>query len=460
MIKDSAGMNIVIVGAGKVGSAIAMELAKEKHDLTVIDVNADKINEISNTLDVITLNGNGASYDTLREAGADKADLLIAITGADEINLLCCITARKLGAAHTIARVRNPEYDRQMFFLREELGLSLAINPEQAAADEISRLLSLPSASRVDSFSRGGLELAEFRVTPESKLDGMALSNLQTLCKAKVLVCAIERDEKVYIPKGSFVLKAMDKLNIIGASNEVYSFFNNIGALRHRIKNVVILGGGKISIYLAKQIIDIGMKVKVIEQKAERCAELKKAVPKASVILGNGTKPELLTEEGIGDADAFIALTGYDENNIITALYAASQGAGKVIVKVNESHIIKMMSGMQLDSFVQPKQLVSQRIIQYVRAMQNAYGISVETLYPLFDGRIEALEFIVSSSFKYINKPLKSLPIRQGVLVAAINRGRRSFIPNGEDYLAEGDSVVVVSDTRGMQRLEEIVTAV
>ena len=450
-------MNIIIVGAGKVGFAIAKGLTREKHDITVIDTSAEKLNNITNTMDVITICGNGASYDVLSEAGAGAADLLIAVTGADEVNLLCCLTAKKLGARYTIARVRNPDYDRHVVFLHDELGLSMSVNPEQAAADEISRILRLPSATKVEPFADGGVELVELRVAPGSKLDGLELYRLPSVCQAKVLVCAVERGDKIYIPKGDFTLEAEDRLNVVGTAREVYQFFDHVNGPKRKVRNVMILGGGRICLHLSRQLIDLGIKVKIIENSEAQCAELKKALPKAMIIQGDATKPELLDDEGVATTDAFIALTGYDENNIITSIYAAAAGAGKLITKVNESHIIKMMRGRELDSFIQPKQLVSQIILRYVRAMQNAYdSSSVESLYHLLDGRIEALEFLVKSDSAVTNKSLKSMPIRAGTLVAAIKRGRKSFIPGGDDVILKGDSVVIISDREGVQNLDDI----
>jgi trk system potassium uptake protein TrkA len=451
-------MNIVIVGAGKVGYAIAKGLAKERHDITVIDSVPGKLNDITNTMDVISICGNGASYDVLNEAGAGNADLLIAVSGADEVNLLCCITAKKLGAKHTIARVRNPEYDRHVVFLHEELGLSMSVNPEQAAADEISRILRLPSATKVEPFAGGGVELVEFRITPGCKLDGLEISKLQAVCQAKVLVCAVERGNMIYIPKGDFTLKAEDRLNLVGTAREVYQFFDHVNGIKKRVRNVMILGGGKICLYLSRQLIDIGIKVKIIERNEAQCAVLKKSLPKATVILGDGTKPEVLDEEGVSSADAFVALTGFDENNIITSIYAGASGAGKLITKVNENHIIKMMRGRELDSFIQPKQLVSQLILRYVRSMQNAYdSSSVETLHHLLDGRIEALEFYVRYDSPITNRPLKSISVKPGMLVAAVKRGRKSFIPGGDDMILKGDYVVIISDHEGVQHLDDII---
>ena len=449
-------MNIIVVGAGRVGYAITEGLSREGHSVTIIDDSMERIDYTSNTLDVIAFCGNGASYEVLQQAQADRADLLIAVTSLDEINLLCCITAKKLGASHTIARVRNPEYYRQILFLKDELGLSMSVNPEQAAADEISRILRFPAAVKVEPFAKGKVELVEFRLGEKSPINGLVIKRLQAKTGAKVLVCAVERDDRVYIPKGDFTLQFGDRLSIVGSPEEVYNFFRATDALRRTVKTVMILGGSKITAYLARQLTEVGMRVTIIEQSEERCAALIKAAPKATIIMGDGTRPEVLWEENVEGMDAFVALTGDDEDNIITSMYAKSSGAGKIIAKVNEDHLIKMMSGRDLDTFIQPKLLVSQSILQYIRTMQNAHGSSVETLYYLYEGRIEALEFTVLPESRCIGIPLKDLGIRSSALVAAINRGAGCIIPVGSDVIQSGDSVIVITDKSGMRELDDI----
>jgi trk system potassium uptake protein TrkA len=357
--------------------------------------NPDKINRASNELDVICIEGNGASIDLLEEAGVRTADMLIAATGQDEINMICCMAARKLGTKYTVARIRNPEYLSQSEFLRETLGLSMAINPDLEAAAEISRILQFPSAARVETFSHGRVDMVTYKIPKDSKLGGMPLRHLSEKFHAKVLVCAVERGEDVFIPNGKYILHSDDRISIAGSQPELRSFFMNSGAYRKPVSSVIIMGGSRIAIYLTKLLTAAGITVTIIERDLKKCEHLAETLPKARIIQGDGTRRDVLIEEGLTNADAFVALSGYDEDNIIISMYASTLGVGKVVTKVNEEHFSEMLGNTSLDCIVVPKLLVAQQITRYVRAMQNSMGSSVETLYRLVDRRVEALEFIV-----------------------------------------------------------------
>ena len=449
-------MDIVIVGDGKIGYTLTAHLSQEGHDVTVIDNRAESLASTMNAQDVICIEGNGASFTIQQEAGVPKADLLIAATSSDEINLLCCMVAKKLGAGHTIARVRDPEYQKQMLFLKEELGLSMAVNPEMAAAMEISRMLRFPSAINVEPFAKGRVDIVQFKVKEGSPLIGLTLMNLPKRFSMRVLVCIVQREDVAYIPKGDFTIRQGDRLSIVAASHDISAFFKATGTFQRRIKNVMIVGGGRIAYYLAHQLIESGIHVKIIEREEARCHKLCELLPKADVLHGDGTDQELLHEEGLDTTDAFISLTGIDEENIILSMYAQSCKVDKVITKVNNSRFIDMLDGSGLEVFISPKQAASDRILSYVRAMQNATGSNVETLYRMADDQVEALEFRVRSGSQCIGIPLKDLAIRPEVLIGAIFRKGRCIIPGGLDSIENGDSVIVVTTMRGLHELDEI----
>lgn len=449
-------MKIIVTGAGKVGFTVADQLAHEGHDITIIDSNPDKINRASNELDVICIEGNGASIDLLEEAGVRTADMLIAATGQDEINMICCMAARKLGTKYTVARIRNPEYLSQSEFLRETLGLSMAINPDLEAAAEISRILQFPSAARVETFSHGRVDMVTYRIPKDSKLGGMPLRHLSEKFHAKVLVCAVERGEDVLIPNGKYILHADDRISIAGSQPELRSFFMNSGAYRKPVSSVIIMGGSRIAIYLTKLLTAAGITVTIIERDLKKCEHLAETLPKARIIQGDGTRRDVLIEEGLTNADAFVALSGYDEDNIIISMYASTLGVGKVVTKVNEEHFSEMLGNTSLDCIVVPKLLVAQQITRYVRAMQNSMGSSVETLYRLVDRRVEALEFIVGESSKCAGRMLKELEIKPDILIASVIRGGKSVIPDGNTEILPGDRAIVVTTNNGLDDLDDI----
>lgn len=448
-------MKIVIAGAGRVGYSVARELSKENHDIVVIESNEAKLREVSNNLDVLTVSGNAASYDTLKQAELKNADLLIAVTEADEVNLLCCLAAKKLGVTHTIARVRNRDYFRQTAFLKDELGLSMTINPEEETASEISRILRFPYATKVESFAKSKAESVEIKVTDDSLLNNMKVADFKNKL-GNVLVCAVSRSNEAFIPRGDFIIKSGDRLNVIGSYDEINNFIKKLGK-GHKTKNVLVLGGGNITYYLANQLESAGISLKVIERKKEACEILKNAFPKVNIVYGNGTNPDILYEEGLEVADAFVAVTGDDEDNIISSMFAITSGVEKVITKIKERRFIKMLETDQLDSIIQPSSIATQRVVQYVRSMQNAYDSSIDALYYIFEQSVEIIELKVNESFQYSGIPLKNLAVSNDAIVSAIIRKGNCIVPGGDDYISAGDIVIVTTTRKGISSLDDVV---
>ena len=450
-------MQIVIVGGGKVGFAITGQLLSEGHDITVVDNDEHVLTQIGNTQDVIGYLGNGASHTVLKEAGAADADLLLAVTETDEVNMLCCLTAHKLGAKHTIARVRNPEYFDQLYFLKEELGLSMVINPELACAQEIARLLRFPSATRVELFAKGRAELVSCRVPKGSVLAGLRLAELSKKTGIKVLICAVERGGQVIIPSGDFVPQEDDMLYFTGAPGDMERAFKKINLSSGRIRSVMIVGGGKITYYLAGELAKEGVTVKIIERDRARAEELAQMLPNAIVLRGDAGKHELLQEEGIGKVDAFVALTGLDEGNILSAAYATTQNVRKVIAKVNSEHLIALLPDAGIDSVVSAKRVTTDRIVGYVRAVNAGLESSnIESLYRIVGGRVEVLEFTAGTEGAYLNIPLKDLKTKTGVLIACLVRHGHAIVPGGGDCIQPRDGVLVATSSHRMQKLSDI----
>ena len=455
-------MKVIIVGAGKAGYSIASYLAREDHDITVIDRNASRLEYVGNALDVICVEGSGTDFELLENAGVAEAGIVIAATGRDEVNIVCCTAAGRIAAEHgnhrlhTVARVRDPQYTRQTERLRTAFGLTVTINPEAEAAREIARILQLPSVTRVDVFSAGGLELVEYRVPAGGKLDGQQLKNLPKNFKCRVLVCAVERDGRVQIPNGDFVLRKGDRLSIAASRKELRNLFRAAEESWRPVRNVVIVGGGRIGLYLARRLCDTGIGVTIVENDARRCETLCEALPKAVILCGNGLELDVLREAGIDGADGFAALTGNDEDNIILSMYARKQKTGKVVTKVNDEHLLDMMEDTGLDCFVTPKHLVAQQLSQHVRAMENASGSSVETLYRLMDGQLEALEFRAGEKSRCIGITLRELRVKQGILIASILRDGQICVPDGDTKILAGDKVVVVTTRSGLMDLDGI----
>lgn len=449
-------MQILIVGGGKVGATLAAQLLREGHDITVIDRNEKVVTSLGNTLDVICLSGNGASYPLLVEAEAGKKDLVIAATASDEINMLCCLTAHKLGAQHTAARVRGPEYFDQLGFLKDVLGLTMIINPELAAAQEIDRMLRVPSAAKVELFAKGRAELVSCRVPKGSLLSGQKLMDFGR-AKLNILICAVERGGEIFIPSGDFVIREGDTLSFTGAPHAMEAAFKKINLATERAHSVMIVGGGRITYYLSSLLAKEGVSVKIIEKDAARANELSALLEKPVVLQGDAADHELLIEEGLDKLDAFVALTGLDEGNILSALYASQRKVRKVIAKVNNDNLIPLVRETTLDSFVSPKSITANQILRYVRALSASHSDeNIESLYKLADGRIEVLEFLAGPEGAYLNGTLSELPLKKGILIACIVRDGRALIPGGADSIRPRDSVLVVTHDRRLTKLSDI----
>ena len=450
-------MKIIIAGAGKIGYSVADILTAEGHDITVIDNDSATIDNLSNNLDVICVEGSATNSETLLEAGAAEADLLMAATRSDETNMVCGISARKLGTKHVIARIRDTAYLRQTDFLREALGLSVIVNPEFECAKEISRMLRFPSAIRVDTFSKGSAEMIEHRVREGGRLNGMQLKQLPQHFDAKVLVGVVERGGEAIIPNGDFTLQSGDLLSITGSDKELRKFFIATGQYKKPVRRVMIMGGGRIAVYLTRILLESGMDVTVVEADRDRCDELCDLIPLANIIHGDATRSEVLLEEGILTADAFVALTGDDGDNIITSMYAKHMNVGKIVVKVNREYYDRILDSAGLDSVVAPKALVAQQLASYVRAMSNSMGSSMETLYKLADGKVEVLEFKVAEGSAVIGVPLKTLKLKPNIIISAIVRGNRTILPGGDTKICAGDHAVVVAKAGRLKALDDIV---
>ena len=449
-------MKIIIVGCGKVGTTLAEQLNRENHDITLIDCDSEALQSISDSTDVMSVTGNGAVYQVQMEAGIKEADLLIATTNSDELNMLCCLIAKKAGNCHTIARIRNPEYSAEINYIREELNLSLAINPELAAAREIARLLRFPNAIKIELFAKGRIELLKFLIPKESILDRMKVMDVVSRLKSNVLICAVERGDDVVIPDGNCEMKGGDKISFIAPHAECADFFRKAGIENNTVNSAMFVGGGKLTVYLAKALADTKIKIKIIEQDEERCRILSELLPHAMIIHGDGSDQKLLLEEGIRQTEAFASLTGFDEENILLSLYAASQSRAKLITKVNKIAFENVINALNLGSVIYPKMLTADIILQYVRAMQNSMGSNIETLYKIVADKAEALEFRVRGDSPVLGIPLEKLRTRNNLLVACINRNGRIIMPRGKDTLEAGDTVIIVTTHTGLNDLKDI----
>ena len=405
-------MKILVIGDGKVGRAIIEHVSQEGHEIIVIDKNPKVIDDLVNSYDVMGLVGNGASYEVQKNAGVEKMDIVIAATSSDETNILSCIVAKKLGAKSTIARVRDYDYNKQIDLLMDNLGLEMTINPELESANEIMRILNFPQAIHVDTFAKGRVDLVEYLIPENSPLIGESLMNLQQKYQVKVLISAVQRGDEVFIPTGSFVLKAKDRIHITSSSNNVRLFLNKLGLAEVKLKNVMIIGGGKIALYLGEKLIQNKYQVKIIDNDLERCKELSELLPQATIIHGDGTDQKILEEEGLEKTDAIVSLTGMDEENIIISLFAAKQNAKKLITKINKQSFVGLIETIGMSSVVSPKELTAQKIVSYIRAKSNSRGSNIRTLYKVVNNQIEALEFIAKKNSKVANKPLKDLKLK------------------------------------------------
>ena len=449
-------MKIIIVGAGKAGIRLARTLTEEGHDITILDNNANKLSAACSDNDVLGIIGNGMSYSSLSIAGLSDADLLIAVTGSDEYNLLCCLFGKKAGHCSTIARIRNPLYLNETQFIKEQIGLSMVVNPEFAAAREISRLLRFPSAVEVNSFAKGRLDMITFKIPPTSLLNGRDLIYVRTKLMSEVLFCNVERGGKYYIPSGNFELHSGDKATVIIRPKDAQKFFKRVNIDTHSVKDAMIVGGGTMGFYLARQLLDNKIAVKIIERDELRCEDLAERLPDALIIHGNASDKNLLLEEGLTNTDAFVALTGLDEENAILSLYAKEVSDAKVVTKVNRVIFNDLIERLNLDSIIYPQNITTEHIMQYVRAKQNAMGNNVETLYNLVDDKIEALEFKIGSDSPMIGVTIKQLNLKENLIICGIKRGKRVIMPNGDEKIKEGDHVVVVTSQKKLTDFNDI----
>ncbi|MBE5817357.1 MAG: Trk system potassium transporter TrkA [Clostridiales bacterium] len=440
-------MKIVIVGDGKVGFSLAKELSKENHDIILIDSNPKVLEKSAETLDVMVVHGNGASLDTLRYVNIGETDIIIAATSSDEINMLCCILANKLGCRNSIARFRNPEYTSQLRLMNKDLGISMAINPEFSAAREIFRILQFPSFLKRDSFAKGRVELVELKITTDSKLVNKRLDQLYRDLHMHVLICAVERNEEVIIPNGAFVLMPGDKITVTAKRADLAELIYRLDIGTKKIKNVLIIGGSSIAVYLAEDLINLGINVKIIERDYDKCLELAQKLPKALIINDDGSRQDVLIAEGIKTTDAVVSLTNLDEENLIISMFVDSLGNIKTVTKIKRSEYTALFSNKGIGSIVCPKDLVVHEIIRYVRAKSNTTEGSVLTLNRIANQKAEALEFMAQSTTKHLNTPLMNIKLKKNILIVSISRAGNIIIPRGNDYISAGDNVIIIAPT-------------
>ena len=451
-------MKIIIVGCGKIGTTVIQSLVSEGHDVVAVDWDRNVVNEITNIYDVIGVCGSGADCETLREADAAHAELFASLTGNDEVNMLACFIAKRMGARHTIARVRNTGYSEQSIgYMRQQLDISMTVNPEALSAQELFHILRLPGAVNMETFSRRSFEMAEFKLRADSPLSGTTLADMRRRYKANFLVGVVQRGENVYIPDGSFTLRDGDRIGLTADAAEMMKLIRLMGITQKQAKSVMIIGASRTAFYLAKMLLAGGANVKIIEKDKERCRTFSESLEGAVIINGDGARQELLMEEGLTRMDGFVALTGMDEENILLSYYAQEAGVPKVISKVNRSEFALMADKLGLECVVSPKKVISDIFVRYARALRSSIGSKIETLYKLMDGRAEALEFIAQSDFKYLHVPLKDIMLRPNMLIAGIIRGRKSIIPTGEDVITAGDRVVVLTARSRMSDLSDMV---
>ncbi|MDY3929555.1 MAG: Trk system potassium transporter TrkA [Clostridia bacterium] len=450
-------MNIIIAGCGKVGQKLVRQLNDDEHqDITVIDLKYGIVQDVINRNDIMGVAGSCTNIETLLEAGIKNADILIAVTGSDEVNLITCLIAKKVGNCQTIARVRKPEYNKELHIFKEDLGLAMVINPEQAAADEMARILRFPSAIQIDSFAKGRAEVLRFKIPNDSILNNMAVADIHTKLDCDILVCGVERNDKAFIPGGDFILKENDVISFAASPKNSTFFFKKIGIKTNSVKDTIIVGGGDTAYYLAKNLMQTGIKVKIIEQDEKRCDELCQLLPKASIIHADGTDNQLLMEEGLEYAQSFVALTNIDEENILLSLFAKSKMPGKLITKINRISYDNVISNLDLGTVVYPKNITAEYIVNFVRAKINSIGSNIETMHIILDGKAEALEFNISEDSPIANKSLEVLPIRDNTLIACINRNGRIFTPRGQDVILPKDTVIVITLKSGLNDITDI----
>ena len=443
-------MNIIIAGDGRVGSTLTRQLTAEGHDLTVIDNNQAVLEDTISRYDVMSVNGNCASMPTLLQAGVKDADLLIAVSSEDEINLLCCTTAHALNPKlHTIARIRNPEYTDQIYEMRDTFGLSMSVNPEKRAAQEIERLLQYPGFLRRDIFTRGRAEIVELRVDAASKLCNVSLMDMANIVRCRILVCAVLRNGSALVPSGNFVIQEGDRIFVTAPTENLTILLKNLGIITRRVRRVMLCGGGRVTFYLARLLKKSGIQVRIIEAREDRAKDLCAHLPGVEVSQGDAGDLELLSSEGLSSCDALVSLTGSDEMNMILSLYASSQGVAQTVTKLSQVDNRSVIDSLQLDRVVCPKDLCCNAIVRYVRAMQNHTGAAL-SVHAIADGQVEAMEFRVNENTKNCGIPLKKLKRRANVLIACIIHGSQTEIPNGDSTFEAGDTLVVVTSGRGV----------
>ncbi|MCR4866029.1 MAG: Trk system potassium transporter TrkA [Lachnospiraceae bacterium] len=451
------GLNIIIVGGGKVGVTLVEQLAQEGHDITIIDQNAKVVESITNTYDAMGVIGNGASYSTQMEAGIENADLFIAVTNSDELNLLCCTVAKRAGNLAAIARVRTPDYSKEVDYFIEKLGLAMIINPDFVSSRVIAKILTLPTALDVTSFSHGRVNLVRIELPEDNPLCNRTIAELgRDGIIQQTVICAIERDGKVFIPSGDFIIRAKDIISFAASQRESRQFLKKIGFKTGQVKTCMIVGGGRAGYYAAELLIKAGINVRIIEINQNRCERLSELLPEATIIHGDGTSEELLKEEGIEDVDAFIPLTGIDEENILLSLHAKKVSHSKVITRLTRNNFMEVVNGLDLGSVLYPKYITSEAIIAYVRARNNSKGCNIETLYHMFDSRAEAIEFKVEKASDVVDVPLSKLSLKKDLLIAFINRNGKIIIPKGQDVIKVKDTVMIVTTHKGFKDIQDI----
>ena len=453
---DKDGLNIIIVGCGKVGRALVEQLSKEGHYITIIDKNPEKIQSLTNLYDIMGIVGNGASYSVQMAAGIEDADLIISVTDSDELNLLCCTVAKQVGDCSAIARVRTPDYSKEVSYLRDKLGLAMIINPELEAAKEAARILYLPTALEINSFAHGQAELIKIKVPVGNTIDGMTIAHLGRKIAPNILICAVERDGEVTIPAGDFTIQRGDIISFAASRKVAKQFLEDIGFKTNQVGNTMIIGGGKSTYYLAKLLMNMGIEVKIIESNRQKCEELSILLPKAIIINGDGTDEELLKEEGIETAESFVPLTGIDEENVMLTLYARKVSKAKVITKINRMTFKTVLNDLDLGSVIYPRYITSEAIVAYVRAKRASRGSDIETLYHIFDSKAEAIEFRIREESSVTDVCLAYLSLKKNLLVAVIHRNGKIIIPSGNDCIRVGDTVTIVTTHTGLKDIRDI----
>ena len=449
-------MNIIIVGCGRVGQTLAEKLNGDGNDVTVVDMSAEKVKTLTDKYDIMGVVGNGATHSVQAEAGIENADLFVAVTNSDELNLLCCMIAKRAGNCQAIARVKNPEYSTEMSYLKDELGLAMVINPEYAAAEEIARILRFPSAIKIEPFAKGKVELIKFKLPQDSCIIGMAVKDVVIKYHANMLVCTIERGEESYIANGDFVFAEKDIVSIVATPKNANEFFEKIHYKGNSIKDAIVAGGGSITHYLCDILSKSNIALKIIEKDGKICEELSTKWPKTTVICGNVAEREILLEEGLAKAGAFVALCGLDEENILLSMFAKDVGSKKQITRIKRMDYDNVLTRLDLDTTICPKNITSDIIMRYVRATKNAQGSNVETLYSIIQDEVEAAEFTIKENSPIANIPLKDLKFKKDVLIASISRGSDVIIPRGNDTIQANDAVIIVSKHLGLHDITDV----